>query len=128
MIMNQELPLVVEERPKWTHKIPEATARWIATHSVMSIHYKWRMTGADTSEDWLELRTEKGEETRRVPTEFLKLWEIEFYPGSRGLLSFRTYAGVEKTIKAIDNFDTRHRDELATYKRLKKKYEGHLID
>lgn len=116
-----------DERPNWKHKIPEEKARWIRNYGVNSIRHNYKMTSEDTADYWLELRTHDEKHMLTVPTNFLEIWEVEFIGWSQSLIGFSKYSGIEETIEAMDKYDKKHRDELAAYKRLKKKYEGHLI-
>lgn len=113
----------MSERPKWHHRIPEATARWFADGHVVSIEHKWEFTGPDTSRHWLMLTRSDGA-SAEYPADILSHWpyELSFAPYHAGLASLRLE--VVTTLREIDKWEKSNRRERSEYERLKKKFES----
>ena len=122
-----------ETRPLWPHNVSEDLARWVYSHTITKITHHWRMTSADTAEDWLELHALKGDKkepvSRRIGTRELQCgnhWHAQdgiiFSPDHARLV--HTAGKVVETIHKIDEWEKRHKADRAEYERLKKKFEG----
>lgn len=112
-----------DSRPKWSHDTPEALARWLVSNFVTKITHHWRMTGPDTSEDWIELHSEK--EKRRVNTYFFSdNHDFSFSPYHAGLVQVRNKypESVRQTIDKIDLWEKANARDRADFERLKKKF------
>lgn len=111
-------------RPKWDFAIPLQLFRKIDNMFVTKIEHKWKYTSADTSEAWLVFYPEKG---NSLEIKDPNVWKyFKFRPDHWAKLIELTYEGerAKKVSDAIAAFDKKHNAELATYKRLKKKFEG----
>lgn len=115
---------MITERPKWPYKTPEELVRWIFSSAIKKITHHWRMTGNDTSEDWLLFHNEKGEE-RRMPTRFEAVYpEVRFDPDHARLIQLKGYPDVWETIRQIDAWEKANDHDRREYERLKVKFEG----
>ncbi|WP_202306462.1 hypothetical protein [Mesorhizobium sp. L-8-10] len=107
----------------------QADVLWLAAGFITKITHHWRMTGVDTSEDWIELHRGKSDgtkERRRFPSSFLNTnGYFEFRPNWRQLVT-PTYRGENaiKDLEAIDAWEKKHARQRAEYERLKKKFDG----
>lgn len=113
-----------DTRPEWKHETPEPLARWLVSRAVTKITHHWRFTGEDTSENWIELHTDKNEK-RRVASGFLNVSrEFEFCPDHARLVRERTYSGVRESIEKIDAWEKKNARDRSEYERLKVKFGG----
>lgn len=115
-------------RPIWKFdKMTEREFRSIYKFGrIKSVTSHWRMTGNDTSEEWLVVSDDKGNEMR-LPHGWRLVMDFEGSSTCNGLFGWN-YWGEEmaKTVIAQDKFDKSNAAELATYRRLKAKFEGVL--
>ena len=123
----------MDNRPAWPHKVSEDLARWIYGHAVTKITHHWRMTSADTSEDWLELHATEGDKKEPVKKmvgtrELLggSHWHAQdgifFNPDHARLV--QVAGKIQETIRKIDEWERRNEADRAEYDRLKKKFES----
>ena len=106
--------------PGWPFKIPERVARWILTHGVDTIKYKWAFTSEDESKDWIELWSDK--EHIQVQTSFNKVWpEIRVTMGPR-MVEFKSWIDVAGHIQMIDKYNDKEARDRREYERLKEKF------
>lgn len=113
---------LTDERPKWPHKVPEETARWLLNNTVTTITHHWEFTGPDTSRDWLVLHGEKSKEAFATCFFDLYPYEVSFRPDHAGLV--QVAPNVRETIRKIDAWEKAHARERREYERLKRKFEG----
>lgn len=112
-----------DTRPKWTHKTPEDVARWLVGDHVTKVTHHWKMTGVDTSTEWLMLHKDK--DSRQFSTNFFRdNPEFEFAPYHAGLVRERPYAKVRETIDKIDAWEKANARDRSEFERLKKKFGG----
>ena len=114
-----------DTRPVWPFALPLAEFNKINSVWITEVAKCSRMTGSDTAEYWIEFRSNADDEikVRSTPA----LWELfEFDRHHHAKLITLTHTGerAEKLAGEIKAFDKKHNAEIATYKRLKAKYEG----
>lgn len=118
-----------ETRPVWDFDIPEEMIRWIGANLIVSLKAGWQMTGADTSESWVDLVAENGE-TRKVKAEWYgqpSIWDyVELNKGGGHSIIKWTRHGerARDRIQQMIDFDEAHERDKAEYERLKAKFEG----
>lgn len=109
-------------RPPWPHKIPEEVARWLAASFVVRIDHQWKMTGVDTSHDWLVFYRTDGE-SREFPTAFAEMWpEVHFSPNHASLVRFKPYPDVRATLDQINAWEKKNARDRSEFERLKRKF------
>ena len=113
---------------KWNHPFPmDKFERLRGT--ITRVSHGWGMTGTDTSTHWLAIILNRGERTSAIKIDqheigaFLDLFEFRVDHCS---MMCYTRKGVEmqRLAQDIKEFKQKHNSELATYRRLKKKFEG----
>jgi len=116
-----------DTRPTWKHSISEDDVRWLSG-IITKITHHWRMTSADTSEDWIELHREK--DKRRFPTRYLnglvgETSYFQFAPSHASLVQ-PTSNGRQaiNDLAAIDAWEKKHKRERAEYERLRAKFNA----
>ena len=116
-----------DTRPAWKHDIPEENVRWLSSASggfITKITHHWKMTGADTADDWIVLHKDKQE--RKFPSNFLNTnGYFEFRPNWRELV-VPTYRGEQaiKDIATIDAWEKKNARDRAEFERLTRKFKG----
>lgn len=110
------------ECPKWTYSLPLSIFRNISEMRVTTIEHKWEATGADTSRDWIVFKGQQGS----IDIDNPAVWDLfKFSPSYNGLIKL-TNKGEQalQLSNEIKQYMKKHNSELATYLRLKKKFEG----
>ena len=117
---------MTDTRPVWPHKeMSEQEFRAIAKIGmVVSVTAKWEFTSADTSREWLEVKTHAGK-TFTLPQGWESVLTFVGYSSSPGLFEMN-YTGqrMQKTLGEINKWERQNKNERAQYERLKAKFEG----
>ena len=113
-------------RPKWPHS--EMTeAKFAALHDfgmVVSVNAKWKYTGADTVNEWLEV-TNVHRKTSRLPDGWRHVVQFVGCASSPGLFRLTGLGEMMlATLTAQRAFDVQYANERAEYIRLKALFEG----
>ena len=118
--------LTEENRPKWDFDLPLELFRKLVRSWITRIDVKSKMTSADTSESWLEFHSDSNKDVIKI-NQVGRVWKLfEFTPNHHAKLIGLTSAG-ERALKRSEEiaaFDKKHNSEIATYRRLKAKFEG----
>jgi len=111
-----------DNRPEWEFEIPMERFRMLC-HCVTAIRHQWRMTGNDTSENWIEICLDRSGSWKRLPLHAMKF--IQFNANHHNSLFSLTYQGemARKRMGEIDAWEKKHAAERAAYERLKRKFE-----
>ncbi len=109
-------------RPAWPFKVPFQFALWLRTGPVTKITHHWKMTGVDTSDNWIELHI--GMESRKCPVDISGNYssEVKFNPDHARLVHLRD--DISARIEEIAKWEKRENRDIAQYKRLRKKLYG----
>jgi len=119
----------MEKKPEWEFKaMSEADFRRIMyayNRYITQVRSKFRMTGCDTPEEWLEVFCSGTNEWRRLPPRWRRALEFVGF-GSRPGLFMLTHDGqqMKKCLNEIDAFLEREKRDLEEYKRLQEKFGG----
>jgi hypothetical protein len=113
---------MIDNPPRWTYELPLNAFKKLSENSIKEIRLNHNMTSEDTWDTYVEVKID--EEWVAVP---LQAWELfKFNPRHHSSLLELTNHGKNalKLADEIKKFNTKYRSELATYKRLKAKFEG----
>lgn len=122
-----------KSRPVWGFKTPMDTARWLADNIVVRIEQEsWHDGFGVNSDYWLNFYTSdhyghKEESLKKVPTRLVDGSEIMLTPHGDNTGLVKVAAHLRQLMSEIDAWEKKNKRELATYKRLHKKY-GNLED
>ena len=118
---------MADSRPQWTIKeISEADFRRIHSFgNIMSVEAKWEFTSADTTREWLEVKSKRGEktETMVMPHCWNRAYEFKGHSSNPGLFS-ENYVGKQarENLNIIDKWESKNKRERADFERLKAKF------
>lgn len=94
--------------------------RWIVEHRVVSVKTSFKMTSADTADDYITLTDFDGVEVTWLQSTFNSVATLRL----NGLSLCEPKYGLREKVAARDKYERDNSEDLATYKRLKKKFEG----
>ena len=108
------------EKPKWNHDIPIGQFETLINNCITKVTHHWRMTGTDTSEDWVELHY-GDKKSMRMPQGFDLYFKFE--PNYRELFRLTTFAqSAIRNLEEVRKWEKKNKRELAQYERLKAKF------
>lgn len=101
---------------------PDVTAqeKWIVSNHVEAIRISYTMTSSDTSANYIHLKSHTGEEVKWLDSTFRKVARLDLSHNSL----VAPQHGVVDRVKARLEYERKHAAELATYRRLKAKFES----
>lgn len=108
--------------PKYTER--EA---WLVDNRVAGIKTSYEMTGADTEQDYVTLTSMSGKSVRWKVDEFRAIARLATgHISSTSSLVEPVEYGLRERVVARRAWENKNAEELATYRRLKAKFEGNL--
>lgn len=104
-------------------KIPPPVSdveRWIVGHRVTAVKTSYKMTSEDTADDYITLSDDAGNEVKWLQSTFHSVATLRLSGSS---LCEPKY-GLREKVAARDKYEKANAADLATFKRLKAKFEG----
>ena len=117
---------MADNHPEWPHKeMSEQCFRAILRMGhIVQVEARWEMTGADTSREWLEVKTRSGG-AYMLPERWQHALKFVGHSSAPGLFVLtRDGEQMAKTLRLIDAWEKNNEVERAEYERLKAKFEG----
>lgn len=97
---------------------------WLVDHRVCCIRTSYKMTGADTAQDYVTLESLSGDKVTWQVETFRKLAKLTNFISSTSSLAEPLEYRLRERIEARRLWEKKESADLAAYKRLKAKFEG----
>lgn len=93
---------------------------WLTQHQVVAVRTSYKMTSEDTCDNYVELESFHGEKVKWLQSTFNKVATLRV--GGTNLAELRL--GIRDRVEKRLKWEKANAAELATFKRLKAKFEG----